>query len=389
MNIVDVLKQQLGGEVAKKLGGMVGASEGDLTKILGSALPGLLSGLGSMASSKEGAGKIADAIGGMDSSLFGNLAGMLGGSAAAKGGSMLGNLFGASLVDNLSAAISKFTGVNVGIVKMVLGYLTPMILGAVGKSFGGSKVDASSVSRLFSEQKSNIASSLPSGFSLNNIQGFSSLGSAGSSSRLPAPQPAAPSGGGLGKLLLPAIAIAAVVGLYFYWSNAQKVAKEAADGAAMMMKDSVDAAGDMAAKAADAATQATESGEKMLSDAAKSMKDGVASLPSFPSVDLDSIKGQFTSLFDGMAGKLGGVTDAAGATELLPDLKDYASKLDGLSTTVSALPAEGKSMIIGLIKSQLDKINPILEKFTGISGLGETVLQAIEQIKDKLKSLVG
>ena len=35
MNIVDLLKQQLGGEVAKTLGGMAGASEGDLSKILG------------------------------------------------------------------------------------------------------------------------------------------------------------------------------------------------------------------------------------------------------------------------------------------------------------------------------------------------------------------
>jgi len=374
MNIVDVLKQQLGGEVAKKLGGMAGVSEGDLAKILGSALPVLLSGLGSMASSKEGAGKIADAISGMDSSLFGNLAGMLGGAAASKGGSTLGNLFGAGLVDNLSGAISKFTGVNAGIVKMVLGYLTPVILGAVGKSFGGSKVDGSGISRLFSEQKSNIAASLPSGFSLISIQGFGSLANAGSSPRLPAPQPAAPSGGGLGKLLLPVIAIAALAGLYFYWSNTQKAAKEAADGAASMVKETDGATGEMASKA---------------SDATKSMKDAVGGLPSLPGLDLDSIKGQFTSMFDGMAGKLGGVTDAAGAEELLPDLKDYASKLDGLSTTVSALPAEGKSMVIDLIKSQLDRINPILEKFTGISGLSETVLQVIEQIKDKLKSLVG
>ena len=386
MNIVDVLKQQLGGEVAKTMGGMAGASEGDLSKILGSALPGLLSGLGSMASSREGSGKIADAIGGMDSSMFGNLAGMLGGSAASKGGSMLGNLFGAGLVDNLSASISKFTGVNSGIVKMVLGYLTPMILGAVGKSFGGGKVDASSVSRLFSEQKSNIAASLPSGFSLNSIQGFSALANSGTPSRQPTPQPAAPSGGGLGKLLIPAILLAAIAGVYFFWNNAQKAAKEATDKAASMVKDSAGAVGDMAAKTKDAAAGMVQGGEKMASDASKSVKDAIGKLPS---LDLDSIKGQFTSMFDGMTGKLGEIKDAAGAAEILPDLKGYASKLDGLSTTLTALPAEGKSMVVELIKSQLDKINPILEKITGYPDISEVVLKVIEQIKDKLKSLVG
>ncbi len=381
MNIVDALKQQLGGEVAKKLGGMAGVSEGDLTKILGAALPGLLTGLGSMATSKEGAGKIADAIGGMDSSLFGNLAGMLGGAAASKGGSMLGSLFGAGIVDNLSGAISKFTGVNAGIVKMVLGYLAPMILGAVAKSFGGSKVDASGISRLFSEQKSNIAASLPAGFSPNSIQGFSSLANAGASSRLPAPQPAAPSGG-LGKLLLPLIAMAALAGLFFYWSSTQRAAKEDVDGAATMMKD-----GGYSVEGA--TSQAVDGGEKMMSDAAKSLKDAVGSMPSLPSVDLDSIKGQFTNMLDGMAGKLGGVTDAAGAEQLLPDLKDYASKLDGLSATMSALPAEGRSMIVDLVRSQLDKLNPILEKLTGLSGIDETVLQVLGHIWDKLKSLAG
>jgi hypothetical protein len=378
MNIVDILKQQLGGEVAKQLGGMAGASEGDLTKILGAGLPGLLSGLGSLASSKEGAGKIADAIGGLDSSLFGNLAGMLGGETASKGGSMLGNLFGAGMVDNLAGGISKFTGVNAGIVKMVLGYLTPMILGAVGKSFGGSKVDASSITRMFSEQKSNIAAALPSGFSMNSIQGFSSLANPTSAPRLPAPQPAAPSGG-IGKLILPVIAIAALAGLYFYWNNAQKAAKEAADGAAAMVEE---AAKDMSSKADDLAKKAIESGEKMVKEAAEKM-------PSLPGVDLDAIKGQFSEMFDGMAGKLGDVTDAAGAEQILPDLKGYASKLDGLSTAVSALPAEGKSMIVDLIKSQMDKLNPILEKLTGIPGIGETVLQVIDQIKDKLKLMVG
>ena len=81
MNLVDLIKQQLVGEVGKKFGSMTGMGDADLQKTVGAAIPGLLSGLGAVASTKQGAGKIADAIGGMDSSLFGNLAGMLGSSS--------------------------------------------------------------------------------------------------------------------------------------------------------------------------------------------------------------------------------------------------------------------------------------------------------------------
>ncbi len=304
MNIAEVLKQQLGGEAATTLGDMAGASEGELSKIWGTGIPGNLSGPGSMTSPK---------------------------------------------------------------------------------------VDASGVSRLLSELKSNIAELPASGGLFSKIENFfSSLSSVGSSSRLPhgTPQLAAPGGGGLGKLIFTAIAITVIAGLYINLNNSQKATKEAADEAAILLKESADAAGDIALKAVDAATQTAESGEKMLSDAAKSMKDAVGDLPNFPSIDLNSIKGQLTNIFDTMAGKLGGITDAAAAEELLPDLKDYVSQLDGLSTTVSTLPAEGKSMIIDLIKSQRDKINPILEKLTLTPGIGKTVLQVIEQIKDQLNSLV-
>jgi hypothetical protein len=94
-------------------------------------------------------------------------------------------------------------------------------------------------------------------------------------------------------------------------------------------------------------------------------------------------------MFDGLSGKLGEIVDATGAEKILPELQEYATKLDGLSKSVTALPAEGKTAIVDLIKPQLEKLNPILEKFTGISGLGEAVLQVIEQIKDKLKALIS
>jgi len=180
MNLVDVIKQQLAGEVGKKLSGMAGISEGDLQKTIGVALPGLLSGLGSVASTKQGAEKVANAIGGLDSSMFGNLASMVGGGALQKGGSMLGNLLGGGVVDGLAAAIAKTTGISQALIKTALGYLVPLVLGSIGSSFKGGKIDANGISKLFSEQKQNIAASVPAGLNLDSISGFKALSNAGS-----------------------------------------------------------------------------------------------------------------------------------------------------------------------------------------------------------------
>ncbi|MDZ4851954.1 MAG: DUF937 domain-containing protein [Pirellulaceae bacterium] len=376
MNLTDDLKQQLGGEVAKTLGGMAGVSEGDLTKIIESALPGLLTGLGSLATSKEGAGKLAESIGGMDSTLFGNVADMLGGQMATQGGSMLGKLFGAGLVDNIAAAISKRTGVNHGIVKMILGYITPIIMGCIGKKLGG-KPDAASISRLFAEQKPSIAAAVPSGLSLGNIQGFSTLANPQKESSRPSTRKEFSSNGALGKLLAPVVAFVLLLGGYFYWNSNKQAAEILERDASTAMKDAGDAAASMVEHSKDLATGALE-------NAVRTTQGTIGNLTNF---NIDSFKSDFTGMFDALTGKLGKITDATGADDALPDLKGYASKLDGLTKTVSALPPDGKVMVVELIRSQMIAINPILEKITGIPGTGETVLQVIGQIKDKLAAL--
>ncbi len=410
MNLVDILKDQLGGEVSKSLGKMSGASEGDISKVLGAGLPGILSGLEAIASTKQGAGKIAEAIGGMDSSLFGNLAGMLGGAAGQKGGGMLSNLMTGPVVDGLSNSISKFTGVSPGIVKTVLGYLAPLILGAIAKSFAGRTVDASSISNLFAQQKSSIAAALPKGFSLDGIQGFAALGGGHSSASRPAPAPIQSGGSGMLKLV-PLLAIAAIGGAIYYWSTLKKAADDVVAGGTGLVENAKEkaegtassatkAVGDAAAAAGDAAKEVVDGAGKMADDAAKAAKDAAASAKDLvgdaakavadkAASALEGLKGDFGSMFEGLTGKLGKVSDAAGAEEFLPDLKGYAEKLDGMVKGVGALPAEGKSMIAEMIKGQMDKLTPIFDKLKEMPGVSEAFLKLIEQIKAALAGLIS
>jgi Bacterial protein of unknown function (DUF937) len=398
MNLIDILKDQLGGEVTKSLGRMSGASESDIGKVLGAGLPSILSGLGALASTKQGAGRIADAIGGMDSSLFGNLSGLLGGASGQKGGAMLSGLMSGPVVEGLSTAISKFAGVSPGIVKTVLGYLAPLVLGAIGESFGGGAVDASSVSNLFSQQKSSIASALPKGFSLDGIQGFALLGS-GSLPSLPATEPIQSGGSGMLKLG-PILAIAAIAGALYYWNTLKKEAEDATVGRSAVVegakenaeeaaKSTADAVGGAISAAGDAARDAVEKAGKMASDAAGTAKDLVGEAAKAASSAFDVMKGDFGSIFEGLNGKLGQITDAAGAEEFLPDLKGYAAKLEGMAKGVRSLPAEGKSTVAEMIEGQLDKLNPVFEKLAGIPGVSEAFTKLLEQIKSTLMGLVG
>ena len=368
MNIVEMLTQQLSGEVGKKLGGMAGLSEQDFSKALGAGLPGLLSGLGSLASNEQGAGKIAEAIRGMDSGVLGNLTGMLGGGALQKGGGALGNLLGGGIVDGLAGAISKATGLNASIVKTILGYLAPLVLSAIGASFQGGKVDASSVSRLFADQNKNIASALPSGMNLGSIPGFNALSSGGSKSS-PSPAPAGSDESGLGRFLVPLLLLAIVgVGAFYYFRPTTPTEKEntspPAEGALSTLQNA----------AADAADKT-----KGLIDGAKEKIENA-----MPNANLLSVKDRLDELLGSVGTELNKITDSASAEASLPTLKNSVLKLESFSATMGMVPAEGKAVINGFVKTQLEKLNPMIEKISSIPGLGDTVKQVIEQLKTAL-----
>ncbi|MFM7563483.1 MAG: DUF937 domain-containing protein, partial [Planctomycetota bacterium] len=249
MNLVDLLKSQMSSEVTKQLGGMLGTSDSDTGNLLKASLPAILAGLGSVASKKDGADKIASAIGGLDPGMLGNLGKMLGGADAKKGGDLLGSLLGNNMLTSLLPLLGKFVKLDPSLITKALGLLAPLVLSAIGSAFKGQKVDGAGISRLFSEQKSNIASAIPAGLSLANLPGLESLGNVGkvaNQAMNQAGKAAADAGGGLGKLLLPLIALAAIVGgiLWFMNSGAKKVedaAKKAADAGAKAVAGVADA----------------------------------------------------------------------------------------------------------------------------------------------------
>ena len=369
VNIVEILQNHLTGEVCKELGGMVGANESDMGKIIAAGLPSVLSGLGAVASSKSGADKLSKTIGEMDSSIFADLGKMLGSTAMSGGGRMLESLLGSGVVDGLTGVISKFTGVKSTIVKTALGYLAPIVLGAIGASFKGDTPEGAGISKLFSEQKNNITSAMPSGLSVNSVPGFQGLASAGIGSSNDLQEPS----GIFGKLLVPSAVIAAlIVAGVFLMDNGKKPDNAAKDVAVGAVKPTTEKVEDT--------SKAVKKTVGEVAAQSKSKIDGA---------DMDTMKTNLTGIMDGLFASLEGIKDANSAEAALPSLKETTSKIDLFGKGVSVLSSEQKTAIGTLIQSQLGKLNLMFEMISALPGIEDTFKQILLQLKGKILSIVG
>lgn len=82
MNIVDVIKSQLSGDVLGKLSSLVGESEDKTKTAVTAAVPGLLSILASLASTSSGADKVINALKQVDTGSQGGFGDILAGPKA-------------------------------------------------------------------------------------------------------------------------------------------------------------------------------------------------------------------------------------------------------------------------------------------------------------------
>jgi hypothetical protein len=287
---------------------------------------------------------------------------MLGGGALQKGGGMLGNLLGGNVVNGLAAAIGKATGISESLIKTALGYLVPLVLGSIGSSFKGGKIDADGISKLFSEQKQNIAASVPAGLNLNSIPGFKDLSSAGSAAVAAVSKAPAAAASGLSGLLIPGLIVAALLAAIMWYFNR---------GSAVV--DKVTEAGSTAT-----------SGAKDVIDSTKE-----ALSKTLPDMNLDTIKGDAAGILDSLSTALGKVTDVASAESALPGLQDSLTKLETMSGAMKMLPADGKAIMGEFVKGQLEKLNPIIEKISAIPGLGDSVKSVLDKLKAVLAEMMG
>ena len=367
MNIKDLITSQLmSPDVLGKLSGLIGANESQTKTATSAAVPALLNVFGKMASTNSGADQLAKAMGGLDLGMLGNLAGALGGSQASGLGSMGGSLLtsllgGGNNLSSLVGTIASFAGMQPGIMKTLLTYLAPMVLGMVAKQFTG-KPDASSVSRLFSEQSNNIRGALPKGLSLGDFGSASGRPSepARHGGHSPEPQSA-----GLPGWLLPLLALGAL-GLGWYIWNQNKAANEVRPVAVAETEEQVG--------------PVTVKETEIVATKGKEIIDVVVDQISIDPKFLEAIRvgKNATDLFGGLTSVLKGVTNEETARLAVPELEKLAPMLTSLEEEAGRLPVEEKPAFTDFIGKNLGLLSKMIDTAMSLPG-----------VKDLLGPVVG
>ncbi len=372
MNIVDMIKSELGGEIIGKLSSVIGENEDKIKTAVTAAVPGLLSMLAHLVSSGSGADKVIDALKQVDTSPSGGLGDILSGGKSdqvlEKGGSLLNILLGSSALPAILSFLSKFAGIDSGRAKNLLSLLAPLILSMIAKQFAGKPLTPSALSSFFAEQAPNINAALPSGFSLASIPGFST--EPGATPPRPVGSTAPAESSGLPGWLLPLVGLALLAGLawYFFGQPADEPAPEVALVKGEPRPDRGNPRGGAPARQPNA-LKAEPPAPKIETPAVpEAAKIGT---------DLGAI---YTSLTD----LLGGVKDVPTAEAAVPKLKDLTPRIDGLRGLWDKLPDAGKAEVAKVTTDHLAKLKELVGKVLAIPGVSDKLKPVVDMLIDKL-----
>ncbi len=149
MNLMDVLKRQLSGDVINQLSNHIGAEPEQTATAAQGVFATLLGGLANNASTESGLSSLGSALDrNHDGSMLDNLMGMVGGmlqgggnaSAATDGQGIVGHILG-NRTEDAAQQISQKSGLNMGQVMKLLPILAPIVMSVLGKAKNSGGLD--------------------------------------------------------------------------------------------------------------------------------------------------------------------------------------------------------------------------------------------------------
>ncbi len=234
LNIIDLIKGQLGPALISQAATQFGESESGISKAISALLPAVVGGMANNADKPS----VVDAITGASSGgMLGNLLG--GTSNNSLISSVLAAIFGDKVTD-ITNAVSSFSGVNNSTSSSLLNMVTGATLGSVGKYATDNNIGASGITSLLHDQKGIVSSLLPAGLSLASLGVGNMFGGheaekvtvssydqpkvevnrGGNTHSHAAPENNNNEGGSIWKWLLPLLLLA--VAAWFLWNNFNK-----------------------------------------------------------------------------------------------------------------------------------------------------------------------
>ena len=359
-NLVSLVMQFLTPEIIGRVATALGLDRTLVQSAINAAVPGLLAGLGGVATQPGGAQKLAEAAK-QETGTLGKFADMLGGGSQStfteRGSRLLTSLLGAGDQSALVNAIGQFAGLGQGKSVSLLGMLAPIVMGTIAQQQSPRGLDASSIASLFASQKDNIAAALPADFGklLSGTDLLNSLGGAARSAGTQATRAAGAAANVAGNVsqragaaastsynwlywLIPIVAIAALL-LYFLAKPAEQVSQQGTTIAQNLMVGGV--------------------------DVSKQVTDSIADLRS----------------------TLGGVTDAASAEAALPKLRNITAQIDQVDDLIRRMTPEQRKLLAGIVSPLMPTLNQLFDKVLAIPGVSEVLKPTIDLVKAKLAML--
>jgi hypothetical protein len=92
---------------------------------------------------------------------------------------------------------------------------------------------------------------------------------------------------------------------------------------------------------------------------------------------------------DSVSSAFAGITDVASAEAALPQLTEARDTLTGLESTVSALPAEGKTALQQLVSAALPTIQSSADTLLADSAVAGVVKPVVDEIIAKLQAFAA
>lgn len=163
LNVIDLIKGQLGPALISQAASQLGESESGISKAISGLLPAVVGGLANNANQP----RVLDAITGASSS--GMLGNLLGGSS---NNSMISTVLTSIFGDKIGAivnAVSSFAGVSNSSSNSLLSMVTGAALGSIGKYSADNNLDTSGVQSLLQDQKGIVSTLLPAGLSMASL----------------------------------------------------------------------------------------------------------------------------------------------------------------------------------------------------------------------------
>lgn len=368
-NLVSYMMQFLTPDMIGRIAGALGLNRSDAQSGVSAVVPALLAAFGGLADKPGGAQSLVNTIK-QQSGVLDNFASMIGGNNQAsfieRGTSLLTSLLGSHDQSALTGAIARFAGLGQNKAGSLLGMLTPVVMGLIGRQIGTRGVDIGSLTGLLASQKEQIAQALPNGMGeLLDRTGLSSgLESAAAQARR---------------------ATTAATGPFTqYTSSARARSADTTTSSRLNWAYWAIPLIVLGGLLQYLFGPAPHQQERMAQQETPASQ--VTGPVTVGGVDIKNTIGD--SLSD-LRTSLQGVTDVASAQAALPKLEAAKTQIDKVSNLVGQLTPDQRKIVAGVIAPAMPAINRLTDRVLEIPGVGDVLRPTIDPVKTKLADLSG